>query len=75
MERDSILCKDVKGSELCPGRQRAERNPPDHEEQYVDRRMEGQVPGLSGGAPQEEAAAEATGEVQGIGPNRGKPKL
>ena len=67
LERDGVLCEAGKGGELCPGGQRAERDSPDYEEQSVDRGMEDQVSGVSGGAPQEEAAAETVGGVQGIG--------
>lgn len=66
LEGDGDLCEDGKGAELCPCSRRAERDSPDYEEQSVDRRMEDQVSGFSGGASQEEAAAGAVGGLSGI---------
>ena len=67
LERDGVLCEAGKGDELCPGGRRGERNSSDYEEQSVDRGMEDQIPGISGGALQKEAVAETVGGVPGIG--------
>lgn len=57
MEGDGVLRESGKGSELCSGVRRAERDSPDYEEQSVDKQMEDQVSGVFGGTPQESAAA------------------